>query len=184
MEGVLASGALESLTKRVREKISYSSSLPVITCAASLVHHGYLGSVQYMWLWDLDLTSLPAKHLASLVSSVTERVGVKNVGSRSLVTILDSVESEWLNIYGQSLGSEETRALVRAMESGVEKVRLIDKVTLEIRSLMEYSGQGECQEVGCYDDTAARYRDKLRRWATSRNWVTNDERNYINISKT
>ena len=74
MEGVLASGALESLTKRVREKISYSrysSDLPVITCAASLAHHGFLGSVDEMRLWDVDLTTVPAEHLASLVSSVT-----------------------------------------------------------------------------------------------------------------
>ena len=70
------------------------------------------------------------------------------------------------------------------MESRVEAVRLFEVVTLEIEALMEYSGQGECQEVACVDDAATRYREDLRAWATSRNWAVTKIKNYINISKT
>ena len=184
MEGVLASGVLESLTEIVTEKIRLSfSSLPEITCAASLAHHGYLGSLQYMRLWDLDLTSVSAENLASLVSSVTESVSIKKIRDCGLVPILDSgsVESEWLIISSQSLDTDETQALVRAMETGVELVRLEKGVTLDIGGLMEYSGQGKCQEVECHYDTAATYRDKLRRWATSRNWAVISNKSFLSF---
>ena len=36
------------------------------------------------------------------------------------------------------------------MESGVHGVGLSDNVTLHIRSLMDYSGQGKCRRVSCY----------------------------------
>ena len=61
------------------------------------------------------------------------------------------------------------------MESGVELVELGD-VTLDIRVLIEYNGQGKCWMVECYRDTANRYREQLRTWAKSRNWqVTRDD---------
>jgi len=175
-KGILDTGAIESLVERVKECLKdFPSSLPVITCAASLAHQGLLGSVQEMRLWNVDLTSLPAEHLASLVSSVTRRIIIENVSGCDLVTILDSVKSEKLSISSQSLDSEETQALVRAMESGVEWVWLYREVTLDIRDLMEYSGQGKCRKVRCDRDTAGRYREQLRTWATSRNWeVTYD----------
>ena len=71
---------------------------------------------------------------------------------------------------GDSLGSKETQALVQAMESHVTWVMLFAGVTLDIRDLMEYSGQGKCRSVECHRDTADRYREQLRTWATSRNW--------------
>ena len=123
-----------------------------------------------MRLEDDDLTSVPAEHLASLVSSVTVCVGIVNVSGCGLVTFLDSVKSKWLDISIQNLDSEGTRALVRAMESEVEMVELNFKLTLDIKALMEYSGQGNCGGVWCYSDTAARYREQLRTWATGRNW--------------
>ena len=139
------------------------------TCAASLAHHGLLGSVSYLSLGDVDLTSVPAEHLASLVS-VTGRVYIGNVSGSALVTILDSVKGEVFWICRQSLDSEETQALVRAMESRVEIVLLNAGVTLDIRELMKYSGQGKCRKVGCDGDTADRYREQLRAWATNNNW--------------
>ena len=95
----------------------YCNHLPAITYAASLAHHGFLGSVEHMFLCDVDLTSAPADHLVSLVSSVTWRIVISNVIGCDLVNILDSVKSLDLGlvISNQSLGSEETRALVRVM---------------------------------------------------------------------
>ena len=179
--GFLDSGVIGTLVRRVREEIECrGDSEPEITCAASLAHHRLLSSVNYMRLTNVDLTSVPAEHLASLVSSVTVRVDIKSVSSCGLVTILDSVNSNKLGIIDQNLDSEETRALVRAMESVVKRVELHRGVTLDIRAMMEYSGQGKCREVWCYDDTVAKYRDQLRTWVTSRNWtVTNDEESYF-----
>ena len=162
--------------KRVKRELKYYAvPLPVITCAASLVHHGVLRSVRRIGLVRVDLTSVPTEHLASLVSSVRGSVTIKNVSGCDLVTILDSVKSKALNISNQSLGSEETQALVQAMESHVEKVELDCKVTLDIKILMEFNGQGKCREVGCDSDTANRYREQLRAWATSRNWEVTHE---------
>ena len=162
----------------------------MITCAASLAHHGLLGSVKEMVLRNVDLTSVPAEHLASLVSSVTGRVTIENVSGCDLITILDSVKSRVLNISWQSLGREETQALVRAMESHVEEVQLYKDVTLDIGDLMEYSGQGKCRKVlRCGGNIyVERYRrqlmEQLRTWATNRNWeVTHDENPYLFVIK-
>ena len=158
---------------------TFHSSLPVITCAASLAHRGLLGSVRGMSLCKVDLTSVPAEHLASLASSVTGGVVIIDVSGCDLVTILDSVKSELLDIIYQSLGSEETQALVRAMETGVEKVWLHYKVTLDIRELIEYNGQGKCKEVRCYNDTVPRYIVQLKTWVMGRNWRVTCDCNWM-----
>ena len=177
LDTVLIENLAETVKKWLEAEYGTPAPLPVITCATSLAHNGLLGSVERMWLRDVDLTSVPAEHLASLFSSVTGVVTIINVsGSDGLVAILDSVKSNSLNIISQSLGREETQALVRAMESGVEEIRLNKDVTLDIRDLIEYNGHGKCEEVWCYYDTADRYREQLRTWATSRNWeVTCDD---------
>ena len=56
------------------------------------------------------------------------------------------------------------------MESHVEEVVLDGDVTLDIRVLMEYNGQGECRKVICNYDAATRYREQLKTWARGRNW--------------
>ena len=122
------------MAQRVKEQLRYpirygiyrrpSGYLPVITCAASLAHQRLLGSVRVMRLDDDDLTSVTAEHLASLVSYVTRCVYIKNVSGCGLVNIMESVKSRVLDISRQSLSTEETQALVRAMESGVEMVKL------------------------------------------------------------
>ena len=178
---------MKSLVKKVKVGLKdFPSPLPVMTCAASLAHLRLLGSVREMRLWNVDLTSVPAEHLASLASCVNEMTGgviIENVSGCDLVNILDSVNCRWLSISSQSLGSEETQALVRAMESGVGKVELDDGVTLEIRVLMEYSGQGKCRKVRCDRDTKDKYKEQHRTWATSRNWKeTHDDEDYFIIN--
>ena len=152
-------------------------------CAASLAYHGLLRSVEEMTLGDkydvVDLTSVPAEHLASLVSCVTRKVVISNVIGCDLINILDNVKCEILTISSQNLGSEETQALVQAMESGVESVGLSGEVALDIRSLMDYSGQGKCRGVWCYSDSVDRYREQLRTWASSQNWEVGSDKEYI-----
>ena len=57
-------------------------------------------------------------------------------------------------------------------------------MTLDIRILMEYSGQGKCRVVECYTHTADRYREQLRTWATSKNWeVISDDKHCFDIKR-
>ena len=154
----------------LRKRGLSSITIPEITASAYLAHHGLLGSVFEMWLRDVDLTSIPAEHLASLASCVTQFFFIINVSN--IISILDNVKCQCLIITRQTLNSEETRALVRAMESGVEKVQLGGKgeVSLDITTLTQYSGAGRCGEVMCYDDTARSYRKEVETWAMRINW--------------
>ena len=76
-----------------------------------------------------------------------------------------------LTINNQSLGREETGALVKAMESGVRSVTLgtigDSEVTLDIGVLTEYSGMGRCCTVSLHRGPATRYREEIRAWARS-----------------
>ena len=183
-KGILEIGVLvEDLVDRVKEELKEYPTclnqyqLPLITCAASLAHHGLLGSVANLRLHNVDLTSVPAEHLASLVSCVWWRFEISN--NTCVNTILDNVNCHYLAIEFQSLSSEETAALVRAMESRVRDVSLNDEVTLDIGGLMDYSGQGKCEVLKCWaDDTADRYREQLMTWAKSRSgcgWEWSDD---------
>ena len=170
---------LQSLVTRIKKKPFVYQSIDDIRTAASLAHLGLLRSNK-MWMFqDMDLNSVPADHLASLVSCVTNRVvmlNVSNTGS-DLVSFLDSVKSRELVIGSQSLSSEESRALVRALESRVEWVVLASggDLYLDITALTEYTGRGECREVWCYQASADRYGRKMRNWAKRLNWAFNNK---------
>ena len=157
-----------------------------ILTAASLAHHGLLGSVERMRLVDVDLASVPTKHLAALASCVTKGFNIRNVTNMDLGPFLDNVKCKWLGISRQSLSSEETRALVRAMESHVESVRLgfWGEVTLDIMALHHYSsGQGRCRRVELLNDTARRYREEVRTWSRRINWVVKQPETEITLLK-
>merc|ERR1712242_83458 len=101
-------------------QIRYAGLLHKISTAASLAHHGLLSYLETMSFTDVDLSSVPDESLASLVSCVEQNVTIENVKNCNI--ILDSVKSKWFNIRKQTLTSEETRTLVRAMETKVETV--------------------------------------------------------------
>ena len=111
-------------------------------CVAALAHHKHIQfNLDYIRLQGhVDLGIVPTHHQASLVSSV-RILRIENVSGCDLVTLLDSVQCERLNIMSQSLGREETQALVRAMESRVEKVAIYN-VELYMETIPEYSEQG------------------------------------------
>ena len=99
----------ENLAAEIRDNWMWPHApiLPEITTAASLAHHGILGSVEDMVLENVDLTSVPVKHLASLASCVTQCVEIINISN--VIIILDSVNCETLSISRQSLSSEDTK---------------------------------------------------------------------------
>ena len=157
-----------------------------MVCGASLAHHGLLGSVKDISLDGVNLSEVPTRQLVSLVSCVTRYISVENISGCDLVSILTSFKCEVLSIKRQSLGREETQALVQAMESRLEIVMLQTGVTLDIEALAEYSGQGVCRKVDLWaasaGDTVYGYIEELRNWARTRNWkVVNDESGIFEI---
>ena len=175
--GFLDSTEIQSLTERFRNSFNVETRMNDLMCSASLAHKGLLDSVRLMALRDLNLSSIPSKHLASLVSCVTRLLRIQNVTGCDLVSILSSLKCEMLVIRSQSLGREETRALVQAMDAGVEEVELHGDVTLDIEALAEYSGQGRCREVRLYSfmagnlcKMAEKYGEDIRTWASNRKW--------------
>ena len=151
-----------------------SLKLEQVTCAASLAHHGYIRTIEDLKLERLDLSSIPSDHLASLVSCVTSSVEISNVSGFDLVCFMESIRCEWLYIgIGVNMGSEETKALVRAMESHLINVRIrgSGRMTLDVNALTQYSGQGKCNHIQCYAYNKV-YKEKLMTWAQRKNWKT------------
>ena len=173
--GLLDTKLIEFLAARyksVLEEFSIAYTLPAIdlapswhdiTYSAMLAHYGMLKNLNGFTLRNAgDLNSVPTKHLSSLVSIVTMGIdihsNVGNVSRKSLVTIFDSAKCN-LSIRSQNLGREETEALVRAIETRVERVRLgYPDVTIDISTLTSYDGFLD------------RYRGKVRTLAKSRKW--------------
>ena len=171
--GFLDSAKIQRLSERLRcgFELYMESRMGELMCSASLAHHGLFDSVKMMALRDFDLSSVPAKYLASLASRVTGILRIQNVIGCDLVSILTSLKCEFLIIGGQNLGRKETRALVWAMDAVVEEVELHREVTLDMEALAEYSAEGVCRAVRLYHGTAIRYRKDLRIWANNRNWT-------------
>ena len=99
-----------------------------------------------------------------------------NVSNTDLTSILDRYKSKWLNINNQSLSTQETRALVRAM-ANVEMMELGYKgeVTVDMSTLVTYVGQGKCKWVAFRYDTGLKYREEVRRWAQRICWRVTQE---------
>ena len=114
-----------------------------VTLAADLAHQGLLGSVEKMKLYGYNLSSVPAKHLIALTSSLTQRIGICKVSGCDLVAIMDSLKCEEIEISDQVLSSEETRALIRALDSRVKVLAKFEHVTLDQTVLTEASGIGK-----------------------------------------
>ena len=160
---ILNTDKIQRLVKRFRDILEddgfEDDDLREVMCCASLAHHGLLSSFKEKILFKIDLSPVPAQHLASLASCATRYFQITNVSGCDLVSILTSLKCETLFISMQSLEREETRALVQAMESVVEMLWLYDEATLDIEALSEYSGQGVCRRVTLYGDTWDRYSD-------------------------
>ena len=184
---------IESLVERVKGRldegsVNHNFLLPEIIIAASLAHHGMLSSVRILELDNVDLSSVPPEHLASLASCVTSGVIIINVSNCDIMRLLhNSVKCKWLSINSQSLNSDETQAMVRIMESNVETVHLGifgDAVTLDFMALNQYSGQGKCKllDWAGFAGFADAYREEVRSWAQRIDWsVTFDFWNSMTI---
>ena len=108
----------------------------------------------HMFLHNVDLNSVPVTSLASLASCVKGNVDIANVHISDLIPILDAFVCKNLIIENQRLGSEETRAVVRAMESSLLLVMLWEEVRLDMRELTQYSGVEECRKLETLEEMA------------------------------
>ena len=153
----------------------HKADLQKVTFAASLAYHGCIKTIRNLDLRHIDLTSIPADHPATLVSCVTCEVTIMNtVTGFDLVRFIDSLRCEWLYI-GVIMGTEETQALVRAMESHLVNVRIRGswKMTLDIAELTKYSGQGKCSHIQCYGYVYNNvFKEELGTRAQIKNWKT------------
>ena len=133
--------SLEHLKRRLSD--GCWGSRCAVTRAADLAHQGLLGSVEKMKLYGYNLSSVPAKHLIALTSSLTQRIGIWKVSGCDLVAIMDSLKCEEIEISDHVLSSEETRALIRALDSRVKVLAKFENVTLDHTVLNEASGIGK-----------------------------------------
>ena len=143
--GILNTEVIKNLVARVSDEAwggprRWPPSLQL--CVAALAHHKHIQfNLDYIRLQGhVDLGIVPTHHQASLVSSI-RILRIENVTGCHLVTLLDNVQCEKLQIMSQSLEREETQALVRAMESRVKKVGIYN-VELYMETIPEYSRQG------------------------------------------
>lgn len=187
---------IKTFAVRVRERLHALDSASLTSCAASLAYHGLLGKADAeerlsVELWNHDLTSIPTEHLAALASWMTLcHVSINNLSGIDMKSFLNSLKCQNFWIYRQTLGREDTEALVQAMESRVERVGLQELVTLEMETLVTYSGLGRCREVHlfCCDDDRELWRVNLKEpfknWALSRNWaVIRDNNSLLKIRR-
>ena len=188
---------IENFAARVREQRfrgEGGGGFLLTACAASLAYHGLLGSAEetkYLELGDLDLTNIPSEHLAALASWVTSscEIVIKNVIGIDMVSFMNSLQCQMLRFYCQNLGREETQALVRAMESRLEKVHLGSEFEFDVETLVTYSGDGRCREVWLYfcddeggeDPKLLNLKERLKNWAMSKDWEESTGSNFLGL---
>ena len=63
---------------------------------------------------------------------------------------------------------------------GVKVVRMTGGVTLDMETLAQYDGKGECRSVRMYDDTRRRYGDQVKAWARRMKWRVIEDDGYLN----
>ena len=160
----------------------------MISCAASLAHHGLLKSLERLKMIDVDLGKVPTHQLVSLASCVTRSLCIQNVSGCDIVALLDSVKCQVLGIDGQKLRTEDTQALVRAMKTSVVKVYIgsCEDVTLDIEALTKYNHQGKCKYIDMglrylELETRDKYEEALSNWPAPYPWRVRSHPSYYHI---
>ena len=176
-KGILDSGEIQHLVSRIKDELKeaiYTENLALLTSAAALAYRGLLKDVEEVFLHEVNLSTIPTDHLISLMSSVTDTFDIyDNVTGCDLVTILDSLQCNEIGLGFNDLGKEEeAQALVRAMESRVERLYIHDTLGMDIhvRNLTEYSGQGRCRVLECKGVTDVFFCYELIKWASKTEW--------------
>ena len=183
--GILPAAVMENLSEQLREKLKLFQSmhsLQDIRCAASLANKGLLGNVEALKLEDADLSSVPAQNLLSLVACVRFVVKIENDRGCDLLKILESVRSSWLKIRRHSLDTEETKTLVKALETNLERFYWWGygegSTPPDITAMTQYSGLGKCKHMSFVNMNfvnGAKYKEQFRTWAEGKDWEMFEE---------
>ena len=182
--GHLPKGYIESMEKKVKDKMRLSPKLPVILTAASLAQHGVLSSItKELSLTNVDLGSVPTGQLGSLAACIeiprgnvgsAHRLWIENVTHCDIIGLMDNVKWVSLILDKVTLFTEETKSIVRAMNSGKIKSLFWGKkgVSLDISTMMvQYKGEGKCEKITALDESAKKYRDDIKKWAMQMGWI-------------
>ena len=145
------------------------SSLPKLVSAAALAAHGYITHVYVLTMADLDLGGVSAGNLANLVQCVSHRVRIFNIRG-DLSPLLRSLRCRMLEMSDVNLSTANTKSLLAAMVSGVEEVELGMGVTLDMKTLAQYDGKGDCRRVSVWGDANERYRAQMLSWMRRIDW--------------
>ena len=154
------------------EDLGRGPSLSKLQSAAALATLGHIKQVERLDLYNLDTSSVPAEELSSLVKC-SDVVGIARVNG-GLAPVLSSVQCGRLHIHSTSLSTADTQQLVAAMDTRVKWVTLCGSVTLDMETLAQYDGEGECDKVTLWMDTTERYRDQVKAWAENMGWLDDD----------
>ena len=158
----------------------YYPSVAEVRCAAALAATGQLTSVLNMKLRNLELPSI--EDMPSLARVIISGVGLWNV-TGDIGPLVSSLTCTWLQISNMELDQAATSSLVRALQHGVEKLRLWRGVRLHIQTLLEWGGRGRCGRVECRGDTRDTYKEELMTWAARVNWGVTEESYWIEIMR-
>ena len=172
--GYLSPQIVADKASQVAEGLEYlgrGPSLSKLQSAAALATLGHIKQVERLDLYNLDTSSVPAEELSSLVKC-SDVVGIARVNG-GLAPVLSSVQCGRLHIHSTSLSTADTQQLVAAMVTRVKRVRL-GSVTLDMETLAQYDGEGECDKVTLWMDTTERYRDQVKAWAENMGWLDDD----------
>ena len=109
------------------------------------------------------------------MSSVTGNIDIIYYDNTccDLVSILDSLQCTEIGLGFNALCiEEEAQALVRAMESRVERLYFHDTRDMCVNTeiLTEYSGQGRCKFIFCEDVDDVNFIKKLFCWVDEKGW--------------
>ena len=157
-------------------KISLDNNCPsidVLRSGAALAKHGIITQLRRLVLCNLDISAVPAEDMASLVTCAQVSVMIDNV-TGPLGPILGNVKCDILSI-NMVLGTEQTQSLVAAMVTGVKLVGLQGGVTLDLETLAQYDGTGECGRVRLWGtDFVEKYGEEVKEWGKKIGWGTDE----------
>jgi len=171
-QGHLPHQVLTNMADKIAKALDYPS-LAEVQCGAALATLGYITQLERLWLYDLDISLVPAEDLRSLVTCSAWVTIYRVTGDLS--TVLSNVQSRMLDIVNTRLSTADTQQLVAAMETSVMSVVLDSSVTLDMETLAQYDGTGECEEVIMMWDTRKRYRSQVKVWAENMGWRVEED---------
>ena len=120
-------------------------------------------------MYNLDTSLVSAEDLGSLVKC-SDWVTMARV-TGDLSPVLSSLQCRMLTIANTMLSTADTQQLVVAMDTRVKNVSLCGDGTLDMDTLAQYDGKGECEEVGLAGPATAEYGDQVKMWAENMGWL-------------